>query len=505
MIMPFKKGQIDDSERKRPTPSFIKTSASYLLATLLPALIFLPNLNSYFVADDWPVLARNLLAWQRGITLFTSAHFGWYRPLFDLFLSGCWALFSLNPLGYHLFVLFLYVLVAATVGVVAEVLTGHRPIGLLSALLFAIHGAHAEPVLWIASANEILAGLMVALGTLAYLLFRRSNHGAWLVLAGLSFLLGLASKETALFMPLALVALEWIVFSPSWPRLNWRSLVPTLPFLLVGAAFALFRLQGGSPYPTSVGAGRIALNLAYYLAVELFALPDNYGYLTSLPLWRQVPWIPLLSLGLAGTSLTILGWLLLKGNRGSVRQRKALLFALVWSLISLLPVILTATGRTAFLSTMGVAWALAILFHTAWRQATSPQLKRWAVVALVLLVGANLVVSAYRTYWWRQAGHISRSVMGQVAEQLAVLPTDLSGTEIWLVGIPDHVHHAYVFRNAFPEAGNLSLPGWTLYAILDRDPQGDTVQNTTPEWIEQVPCPECVIFWYDDGRLQRLR
>ncbi len=498
-------GQIEHRGRKRPALSLIRTAASYLLAALVPALVFLPNLNSHFVADDWPVLARNLLAWQKGIGLFTAARFGWYRPLFDLFLSGCWALFGLNPLGYHLCILLLYVLVAIAVGVVGELLTGRRAIGLLSALLFAIHGAHAEAVLWIASANEVLAGLMVVLGTLAYLLFRRSSKWTWLVLAALSYLLALASKETALFMPLALVALEWIMFSPSWPRPNWRSLVLTLPFVLVGAAFALLRLQGGSPYSMSVGPGRIVLNLAYYLGVELLALPDNYGYLTSLPLWRQAPWIPMLSVGLAGTGLVILGWLLLRRKRQCIRHRKALLFSLVWSLVSLLPVILTATGRTAFLSTMGVAWALSILFFSAWRQATQPRLRRWVVVALALLVSANLVVSVYRTYWWRQAGHTSRSVMEQVADQLADLPADPSGAPVWLVGIPDHMHHAYVFRNAFPWSGDLSLPGWTLNAILDRDLQAEAAQHTAAEWIEQVSCSDCAIFWYNDGSLERLR
>lgn len=498
-------GRIKDSKRKRPERSLFLASAGYLLAALLPALVFVPNLTSYFLADDWPVLARNLLAWQRGISLFTTTHFGWYRPLFDLFLSGCWALFGLNPLGYHLCILLIYVLVAGTVGLVGELLAGRRAVGLLSALLFAIHGAHAEPVLWIASANEVLAGFMVALGTLAYLLFRRSSQWVWLVLAMLSYLLGLASKETAWFMPLALVALEWILFSPSWPRPNWRSLVPTLPFVLVGAAFALFRLQGGSPYSMSVGAVRIILNLAYYLGVELLALPDSYGYLTSLSLWRQSPWIPLLSIGLAATGLVILGWLLLKSKHPSTRQRKALLFSLVWSLVSLLPVILTATGRTAFLSTMGVAWALSILFFFAWQQATRPRLRRWAVVALALLVSANLVVSTYRTYWWRQAGHTSRSVMDQVADHLEALPTGLSSAPIWIVGIPDHIHHAYVFRNAFPAAGQLSLPGWTLNAILDRELQAELVQHTASEWIERVPCSDCVILEYSDGRLRRLR
>lgn len=483
----------------------LQISASYLLVALVPALVFVPNLSSYFVADDWQVLVRNLLVWQGGIDLFTATRFGWYRPLFDLLLSGCLALFGLNPLGYHLSILSLYVLVAVVVGVVGELLTGRRAIGLLSALLFASHGAHAEPVLWIASGNEILAGLFVVLTVLAYLLFRRSGRWTWLLLAGICYLFGLASKETALSVPLALVALEWILFAEPWPRPNWGSLVPTLPFVSVGAAFTLFRLQGGSPYSMDVGLGRIVLNMAYYLSIELLALPDNYGYFTSLPLWRQAPWVPLLSTGLAAAGLILLVWLQLKGKGQSSLSCRALLFALVWSLVSLLPVILTATGRTAFQSTMGVAWGLSILLFSAWRQASQPRLKRWVAVALVLLVSANLVVSVYRTHWWRQAGQTVRTVMDQVEGRLADLPADSSGSPVWLVGMPDHLHHAYVFRNAFPEAGILSMPGWSIYAILDRDLGGALVQRTAAEWINKVPCVDCVIFWYTGGSLERLR
>ncbi len=95
--------------------------------------------------------------------------------------------------------------------------------------------------------------------------------------------------------------------------------------------------------------------------------------------------------------------------------------------------------------------------------------------------------------------------MEQVADQLADLPADPSGAPVWLVGIPDHMHHAYVFRNAFPWSGDLSLPGWTLNAILDRDLQAEAVQHTAAEWIEQVSCSDCAIFWYNDGSLERLR
>lgn len=95
--------------------------------------------------------------------------------------------------------------------------------------------------------------------------------------------------------------------------------------------------------------------------------------------------------------------------------------------------------------------------------------------------------------------------MEQAADPLADLPLDRSSAPFWLVGMPDHVRGAYVFRNAFPAAGDLALPGWTLNAILDRDLQAEPGQDAAAEWIEQVPCTDCAIFWYNEGSLERLR
>ncbi len=484
--------------------SLIRHIGIYVLASLIPASIFLFNITGFFVADDWPLIARNVNVWQDGLQPFMLTRFGWYRPIFDLFIFLCWKSFGLNPAGYHLYVFLLYVSVSIVMGLLAELLTADRQVGVLSTFLFALHGSHAEPVLWIASANEVVAGLFVVLSMAAYVLFRRSSKAFWLLLAWVSYVLGLASKETATFLPLALVIYDvWLVRRPK-RRPFWRVLIPTIPFVVTGTAFAIFRLWTGSPYSTSVGILRVVVNLVYYVAVEVLALPDNYGYLTSLPLWRSEPLIPLLTVGLAASAIAILGWLLLRSRdgRGDRRYSRVLIFTIAWSFASLLPVIFTATGRTAFLSSMGVAWTFAILFVAVWREAQHWQLRRWALLALALLVSAHLAVSAYRVYWWRQAGETSKEVMAQVRNLLSEEQID---STVWLIGLPDHLKHAYAFRNAFPEAAKLLFPGRDIRAMLDVDLQGVTRQQAMKQGAGQIPCVGCAILWYQDGALEELR
>lgn len=485
----------------------------YALVSLVSVLVFVPNLNGTFVADDWPVIARNTDAWQGGMQLFTTTRFGWYRPLFDLFIALGWKLFGLQPSGYHAFVLFLYALIAVAVGTLAELLSHDLRVGVLSTALFGLHGSHAEPVLWIAAANEVLAGLFGVLSVAAYLLFRRSGKVGWLLCAWLGYLLGLGCKETVVFVPIMLMIYDAWLYQPAGRRTVWQTLAPSLPFLLAGIAFVAFRIQTGSPYATSVGILRILMNFAYYTGVLVLAMPDNYGYYTSLPLWRQEPWLPLVTIGLAVAAIIILVLLQGQVRKGSLGhggpastpghhlRSRVLGFAVAWSLVALAPVALTAPGRTAFLSSVGVSWAFA-LFVSGQRASLPWRFARWPLVALLLWAGANLGVSAYRVYWWRTAAATSEMVMNQLETQLAGEKADHT---VWLLGLPDHLKHAYTFRNAFPAAGKLRFPGWDLRAVLDVDLQGGMSLQGAAREAEQIPCADCSIFWYDDGVLERLK
>lgn len=477
---------------------------AYALTAVLGVVVFLPNLTGYFTADDWPVIARNANIRQEGLRLFTHVRYGWYRPLFDLFIALCWELFGLNPVGYHLIVILLYAAVSVAVGILAEVTTGDRRVGVLSTGLFAIHGSHAEPVLWIASANEVLAGLCVVLAMATYTVFRRHGKYLWLLASWACYLLGIASKETAIFLPLMMLVYDSLLYSPPDRQSGWRALVPTVPFFAVGAAFAIFRLLTRHPYSTAVPLWRVGANLVYYAAVEVFALPDNYGYLSALSLWLQEPLLPIVTVGFATGSLVVLTFLLLKLKKGELRHRysRALIFGASWSLVALSPVLLTATGRTAFLSSVGVAWSLAILLVLLWLDLPRPEYRRWVLVALALLVSANLLVSTYRVYWWRRAGDTSRGILTQLSDRLADIQVNAT---VWLINLPDHLRHAYTFRNAFPAVGRLIFPGRNIRVVLDVELQGLAKQHAIGPAIERIDCTDCVILWYEEGTLESVQ
>lgn len=437
-------------------------------ASLAGSSIYLSGFTNAPLADDWAVIQRNLVLSLEDLPLLlTAPHGGWYRPVFDLFIGACARLFGFEAIGYHVVAFALYLAVAVLVADIVSTLTQRTDIGALAAVLFGVHGAHAEPVLWISASNELLAGLFVLLGLRSYLAFRASaSPKRYYALTIACYALAIGAKETAIFLPVALAVYDLLDTDDSTRRERLRRLAPVAPLLAIQGAFVAFRFWTGSPYPVEIDPVRIAVNLAYYLAVGLFALPDNYGYLTSLPLWREQPAPPLIATSAAAVALGILGWLFRTALRSIPRrQARILLFAAAWSVIALYPVILTATGRTAFMATIGVAWLIAAGWGVVWQ--TSDQRRAWCVAALILFIGTHAGVAAYRAFWWRQAGEEMQRAIAWMDDALADIPP---GATVCLTGLPDHLHHAYVFRNTFPTLNQVRFPDYVVYAFLDGAP-----------------------------------
>ncbi len=148
----------------------------FTTAAFAASAIYLPGFTNAPLADDWAVIQRNRdVSLQDLPHLLTATHGGWYRPVFDLFISVCAQFFGFKALGYHIVAFVLYLVVAVLAADIIGVLTQCTDVGALTAVLFGVHGAHAEPVLWVSASNELLARLFVLLGLRSYLAFRASS------------------------------------------------------------------------------------------------------------------------------------------------------------------------------------------------------------------------------------------------------------------------------------------------------------------------------------------
>ena len=148
-----------------------------------------------------------------------------------------WAVAGARPFGYHLVDLLLHAAATLLLYLLLRKLLAAVPRGAtvawVTALLFAVHPIHTEAVASISGRSEVLAMDFVLAAWLLHLF-------DWPILALVSFVLALLSKESAIaFVPL--------VIAGDYARGQWKSLYRYAAPVAVGAAYlvSLWKVQGG--------------------------------------------------------------------------------------------------------------------------------------------------------------------------------------------------------------------------------------------------------------------
>ncbi len=187
----------------------------YILLSLIPLCVFLNSLQSGFVYDDIGVIEDNyfIRSLQNIPKIFSKDYFHLanelsYRPVVTLSYFADYAIWKLNPFGYHLANVILHTINCFLLYAVVLRLVRMRPVALLSAVLFSMHPCVTEAVNAISYREDILATLFIFLSFLCLIL---SGKKVYYALSLLSYLLSLFSKETAIVMPL-FILLWWIFF-----------------------------------------------------------------------------------------------------------------------------------------------------------------------------------------------------------------------------------------------------------------------------------------------------
>jgi len=218
-------------------------SRRVLIVLALTGLVVVAYANSLVNAwawDDGQLILRNehLGDWSYVPQLFKNM----WRPLKRLSFMVDYAVWGMNPLGFHLTSLGFHLAATLALYAVARRLGASLRLAFFAAALFAVHPVHVEAVANIANRKEAMSTLFYLLAFLAYLPLRRSL--AWLPVVGLCYLLALLSKESApIMLPVVLAAYELCYREPRASAAERRRLTWVAPPLVVGAF--LFLLVGG--------------------------------------------------------------------------------------------------------------------------------------------------------------------------------------------------------------------------------------------------------------------
>jgi hypothetical protein len=376
-----------------------ESSADALFWITLAVLIAYANaFSAPFQFDDYNVIVNEaqVHSWANWLAALANG----IRPLLKLSYTVDWTL-GLGATGFHLGNLVIHLINAWLVYRLAQEFVQQQwqrellqPAPLIAALLFALHPAHTEAVTYISGRSASLTTTFYLAGLLCYVRARLwEDEKALYVYTPLLFLLALATKETAVTFPLALLAWELCCGGRWKPALRpmW------IEWVVLGLA-ALYFLTSDSylaHMQRSAALNSLPGNLATQLAGFAWLMQQ-----LALPLWQNIdPDLPLLSgLGQAPIPLafTIVLLVVMVLSR---RSRPWLCFALAWAVLHLIPLYLVlpridvANERQLYLAAWPLLMALGI--EMALRLGTRPL----RIVSVVLLLAcAGLTMQRNQAY-----------------------------------------------------------------------------------------------------------
>ena len=313
--------------------------AAPIALALLTAVVFAPVLRAGFVDWDDPInFLENPyyrgLGWSQLRWMLTANVMGHWIPVTWLTLGADFAVWGMNPLGYHLTNLLLHSAGAALFYLVARRLLGLAipaaapgAVGLgavVSALYFALHPLRVESVAWITERRDLTSGLFFLLTILAYLKAHErppAVRAGWHWVSLASAVLALASKSIVMGLPLVLLILDVYPLGRLGPRVRdwwtaparavWREKIP-FALLAVGTAAAAYLVQRNTGFLTPADpAGRIGM-VAYNVWFHVWktAVPLNLGPIYELPTRVNPLDAPYLLSAAGGLAITVAVWLL---------------------------------------------------------------------------------------------------------------------------------------------------------------------------------------------------
>jgi len=271
---------------------------------IVPAIIAFAtaanSLGNYFASDDLEQVLNNPFikrlgnlpaAFTSSVWSFTSTDIiftvdPYFRPIFSALFTINYALFGTQPWGWHLVSIIIHSTATVLVFLVARELTEREWVSALTAVLFAVHPAHAESVAWISGVTDPLMALLLLPAFLFYLRFRKSGTKYLFAVSLAFFFLALLAKETAIALPFVVAGCELLYFDQerevrrrlmSVVKLSGLFIVPaTIYFLLRYKALSVLVFGGQPRYPLLPALLTIPFATVKYLALML--LPWGYSY-----------------------------------------------------------------------------------------------------------------------------------------------------------------------------------------------------------------------------------
>lgn len=192
----------------------IRTVALFYPIIILVAitqLVYLNSLSNNFTYDDEFTIVNNyfIKTWTTVSSLFSEEYFTLsgelsYRPVVTLSYFIDYALWELNPLGYHFTNSLLHTFNTVTLFFLSRRFFKQPAIAFLTALLFACHPVLSEAVNAVSYREDLLGTAFMIEAFLLYLKGEKKKmpFSVWYLCSVVCYLFGVFSKEITITLPL---------------------------------------------------------------------------------------------------------------------------------------------------------------------------------------------------------------------------------------------------------------------------------------------------------------
>jgi Tfp pilus assembly protein PilF len=362
----------------------------------------------------------------------------WYRPTAILSYAIDYAIWGLNPFGYHLTDIMLHVVVSVMTFALVRRLSGNLLVAWLGAVLFAIHPVHIENVPAIARRHDAIAMVFMYISMFLFL----RNYGAKTpsrlvtTLSLVSFAIALGAKEIAPIFPILVAGYVGIVTFPATRTFvvlkGWalKAIRPAIPYLVltfayVGVRTAILRGIGGELSEIARDTGIHELYMRGLL--DPYRLVDAHlESFMRIALWIFVAvWIY---------------WRFIRSRRSDMRvpgepaTSRSLAFYVLWLLLPLTILVLTESFeiRRLYIAVIPISALLALVMVDAFR---AMRAKVGGGMLSVVIHGTMFMLSAlvsfglawysplFRDYEeWRDIGSFSNVFLHRLSDVVPSLP-----------------------------------------------------------------------------------
>lgn len=391
------------------SPQSRKWAAAILLGVLV-LLLYSPALRFSFLNydDDKYVTANPVVKTglhEESIRWALTAHVvGHWQPVtLWSHMLDCELFGSNTPEGHHFnnivlhaaVVLFLFFFLVSVTGAIGR--------SYFVAALFAVHPVNIENVAWISERKTLLSALFSLLALAAYRAFAKNPKlWRWLLVV-FWFVLALASKATAITLPVAFLLLDYWPLDRiaelageregTYPRVSWKdAIAEKVPMFLLCGVSAWITIAGQSqsesivPIPVGTRFGHAIWSYIAYVVKLLWPakLSILYPYAAD-PWWKVL--------------LGVLGFVVISVLVFRFRSRRYLVFGWLFYVISMLPVIgFIQVGRQSYADHFLYLPQAGIFILIAWGGAEFlGRMNRGAI--LKAAVGAAILIAAAVLTW----------------------------------------------------------------------------------------------------------